>query len=137
MRPTFARTPTFHPAWLSPLLRFEIEEFETFIFVQFKPPVIPQLKLKAEADKACTGPSVGGANFANYLPLAGGTMTGDIVHMSYSKSGHMTRVNGAFAIQSVVNNASTALHLAAQANINNYAAMVYKESERCLEFQFV
>ena len=78
------------------------------------------------------------AKWSNYLPTAGGTMTGNIIFSTSNvRVGAVTKKSGAFSIQSNAANTPTALHLATQANANAYAAMVYKESERCLEFQFV
>ena len=78
------------------------------------------------------------AKWSNYLPTAGGTMTGNIIFSTSNvRVGAVTKKSGAFSIQSNAANTPTALHLATQANANAYAAMVYKESERCLEFQVV
>ena len=61
-------------------------------------------------------------------------MSGSITHLTYSKTGHMTNTAGAFAVQGI--GAETQIHLTSQSNTSVYAAMVFKESEKCIEFQF-
>lgn len=47
----------------------------------------------------CAGPGTSGANFANYLPLIGGTMSGNIAFSTGNvKTGHMTATSGSFDI---------------------------------------
>ena len=76
------------------------------------------------------------AKWANYLPLAGGIMTGAIAYSSYTKTGMVRNTVGSFDIQSTNASVDTKISLVSGSTTANYASMSYNDSEKCIEFLF-
>ena len=77
------------------------------------------------------------ANFRLYLPLAGGTMSGNIAFSTGNvKTGHMTATSGSFDIQSISNTSNTRITMMSPTNNSRRGAILFNDSEQCMEFLF-